>query len=571
MEEMNSLKDIINIKCEMYKDRVAFMEKNPKTRVFEDITYSKVREDVNGLGTIMLEKLKLKDKKIAVIGENSYRWYVTYMAVACGVGIIVPLDKELPANEIVNLLKRSEASAIVYSSRKKDVIEEIKKELPKNMVYIEMNKEESDKNAYSFDKLVEGGKELVDTGNTEYIDMEIDREEFKILLFTSGTTAESKGVMLNHRNLCADNVACYCLVPKMHDYTYLSVLPMHHTYEFSTVYIYGTSCGAKIAICEGLKYIEKNLKEVKPDCMAVVPAIIEKINKKIEKGIKNGGKEALVKTMGKVTNGLSKIGVDLRYKAFKEIHENFGGNLKHIFCGAAPLDIEIIKKMETYGFWIYQGYGLTEASPLIASGTHENRVAGTVGKPAHGVEVRIDLSANEDENSNVGEIIAKGDNIMMGYYKNEAETKKVLKKGWFYTGDLGYFDLKGNLVISGRSKNVIVTSNGKNIYPEEIEFEINKIPLVEETMIYGKKDKNKKNELVITARVTLDEEYIKEKYGANRPSEEEIYNEIWQGIKAVNKTMVTYKAVKELEIKKDAFEKTTTMKIKRFAELNKKK
>ena len=227
--------------------------------------------------------------------------------------------------------------------------------------------------------------------------------------------------------------------------------------------------------------------------------------------------------------------------------------------------------MESYGFYFYQGYGVTEASPLIAGTAFDNRVAGTVGKPVHGVEVRIDLSANEDENSNVGEIIAKGDNTMMGYYKDEEETKKALRKGWFYTGDVGYFDLQGNLVISGRSKNVIVTSNGKNIFPEEIEFEINKIPLVEESMAYGKKDPKHKNELIVAVKVTLDEDYIEETYRNNRPSDEEIYKQIWEGIKAINRTMVSYKAVKELEIKKDKFVKTTTMKIKRFVELNKDK
>ena len=568
MEE--SLKDIINIKCDMYKDRVAFLEKNGKSPEYQEIKYSQIKEDVNALGTIMLKKLGLKDEKIAVIGENSYKWYMTYMAVVCGVGIIVPLDKELPANEIKNLLDRSKAKCIVYSSRKKDLIDEIRKDLPKDMVYIDMGKEKTDFNSYSLDELIKDGKNLVDTGDTDYIDIKIDREAFKILLFTSGTTATAKGVMLSHKNICANTVACYVLVPKMHDYTYLSVLPMHHTYEFSLVYIYGTSCGAKIAICEGLKYVAKNMKEAKPDCLFAVPALIENMNKKIEKAIKETGKEGLIKTLGKVTTGLSKVGIDLRRKVFKKIQDNFGGNLKFIFCGAAPVDKSLIRKMESYGFIFYQGYGVTEASPLIAGTAYDNRIAGTVGKAVHGVEIRIDLSENTDENSNVGEIIAKGDNIMMGYYENEEETKKALRNGWFYTGDLGYFDLQGNLVISGRSKNVIVTSNGKNIFPEEIEFEINKIPLVEESMVYGKKDPKDKNELLVCAKVTLDEQYIEDTYASARPSDEEIYNMIWEDIKKINKTMVSYKAVKALEIKKDAFIKTTTMKIKRFEELKKK-
>ena len=569
MEEMNSLKDIINIKCDMYKDRVAFLEKD-ETREFKEITYAKVKEDVNALGTVMLEKLKLKDKKVAVIGENSYKWYVTYMAVVCGVGIIVPLDKELPANEILNLLKRSESKCIVYSSRKKELIESIKKDLPKNMVYIEMNKDETDNESFSFDRLVDEGKEIINSGNTKYMEIEIDREEFKILLFTSGTTAAAKGVMLSHKNICANTVACYCLVPQMHDYTYLSVLPMHHTYEFSLVYIYGTSCGSKIAICEGLKYIVKDMQKVKPDCLFTVPALVEKINKNIEKAIKETNKENIINTVSKVANGLSKIGIDLRYRIFKKVQNTFGGNLRRLFIGAAPVDVELIKKLESYGFYVYQGYGITEASPLLAGTTFDNRVAGTVGKPVDGVELRIDLSDNEDENSNVGEIIAKGDNIMLGYYKDEEQTKQVLKKGWFYTGDLGYFDLRGNLTISGRKKNVIVTSNGKNIYPEELEFEINKIDLVDESMVYGKTSPKNKKELIIAAKVTLDEEYIAEKYKDLRPSDEELKKEILKDIKKINAKMVGYKAIKELEIKKEPFVKTTTMKIKRFEELKKK-
>ena len=567
-QRLNSLKDIININFDKYKDRIAFKEKELGDTSFREIKYSKVKEDINAFGTIMIRKLNLENKKVAVIGENSYRWYLTYMATICGVGIIVPLDKELPANEVFNLLNRSGAEAIVYSTRRKDLVEAIRDELPKNMIYIEMNKEKSDDISYSFDELVNEGKELVDTGDTYYIKKDINSEEFKILLFTSGTTGNPKGVMLSHKNLCANTYACYHLVPKMGEYTYLSVLPMHHTYEFSLVYIYGTYMGSTIGICEGLKYVNKNLKEIKPDVLFAVPALIEKMSQKIDKAIKETGKENIINTMSKLTNSLSKIGIDFRRTVFKKIQDNFGGKLKYLFCGAAPIDKEIIRKMESYGFAFYQGYGITEASPLIAGTTYDNRIAGTVGKSVYGVDIRIDLSGNEEDN-NVGEIIAKGDNIMLGYYQNEEETNKVLKKGWFYTGDLGYFDNNGNLVIAGRSKNIIVTSNGKNIYPEELEELVNKIPFVEEAMVYGKKSDNDKNELIITARVTLNNEYIDEKYGSNIPSDDELHDVIWEEIKKINRTLVNYKAIKKLEIKKDEFEKTTTMKIKRFIEVQK--
>ncbi len=569
VEVMDSLKDIINIRCDRFSDKVAFIEKDVAHTEFQKIKYSKVKDDVNSLGTIMIKKLGLEGKKIAVIGENSYRWYVTYMAVVCGVGIIVPLDKELPANEILNLLKRAGTSAICYSTRKKDIVESIKDKLPEDMVYIEMNKENSDDISYSFDELIAEGKEIIDTGDTFYQDIKIDREEFKILLFTSGTTGNPKGVMLSHKNICANTNACYYLVPKMGEYTYLSVLPIHHTYEFSLVYIYGTSMGSTIGICQGLKYIMKDLKEIKPDVLFAVPALIEKINAKIEKAIKETGKEKTISTIGGIANGLSKIGLDFRRKIFKKIHESFGGKLKYVFCGAAPLDKDVIQKMEGYGFIFYQGYGITEASPLIAGTSYDNRIAGTVGKAVEGVEVRIDLSANEDENSNIGEIIAKGDNIMIGYYENEEETNKAIRKGWFYTGDMGYFDLHGNLIVTGRSKNVIVTSNGKNIYPEELEFLVNKIPLVNESMVYGKSSNDNKNELLVCCKVTLDNEYIDEKYGANRPSDEKLHELVWEEVKKINRTLVSYKAIKKVEIKKDEFIKTTTMKIKRFEEIKK--
>ena len=469
---MNSLKDIINIKCDEYKNKVAFMQKDEKTREFFKISYAKLKEDINGLGTYMLKKLNLKDEKIAVIGESSYKWYETYMAASCGVGVIVPLDKELPEKEILNLMKRSEAKCLVYSTRVKEKVEKIKKDLADDICYIEMSKEKSDDDALSYDEIVKKGKALVEKGEKIFIDAPIDREKMCTLLFTSGTTAEPKGVMLSHKNLVTNVYACYKIVPEFYKYTSLSILPLHHTYEFTLDYLFMTSVGATVAICEGIKYVSKDIKEIKPDFILAVPALIEKISQKIDKSIKEGKKEFLVKTVGKVANGLSKVGIDIRRKVFKQIHESLGGNLKYIFCGAAPLDKDLVDKMESYGFRFLQGYGLTETSPLISGTTLEGGASGTVGKAVYGVEVRIDLTKNTDENSNVGEIIVKGDSVMLGYYKNEKATKEAIIDGWFYTGDIGYFDLRGNLVVTGRRKNIIVTSNGKKIFPEEIEPKI---------------------------------------------------------------------------------------------------
>lgn len=567
LQGMASLKEVVDRKFEKYGKKVAFLDKDGTSK-YNEITYKDLKEKINSLGTVLIEKFNLKDKKIAVIGENSYRWYISYMVTICGVGVIVPLDRELPANEILNLVKRAGVKCIIYSSRKEELIDEIRENLDEDIIYINMNITEHSSNAFSFDRLLLEGKDMMIKGNNSYLNAKVDKEEFRILLFTSGTMSTSKGVMLSHKNLIANTMACYKLVPQVGSFTFISILPMHHTYEFSLTYVYATFMGAKVGICEGLKYMAKNIKELKPDILVVVPAIIEKVNQKIEKSIEESGKAKSIKVMQEVTTGLSKIGIDLRRVVFKKIQENFGGNLKYLLSGAAPLDRELIKKMEAYGFIFMQGYGATETSPLISATTLNNRVAGTVGKSVYGVEVRIDLSENEDENSNVGEIIVKGDNVMIGYYEDDKRTKEVLRKGWFYTGDLGYFDLRGNLVITGRSKNVIVTSNGKNIYPEEIENEVNKIKLVKESMVYGAK-KNRQ-ELVVTARVTLDKEYIEKEY-KNTLSNKDIYNMIWAEIKKINKNMVSYKAIKKLEIKEDEFEKTTTLKIKRNDELNKKR
>lgn len=567
LKNLQSLKDIVNIRFDHFLDKVAFIEKEPNKKEFENITYKQVKEKINGLGTYLLNDLNLKGEKIAVIGENSSRWYISYMAVVCGVGIVVPLDKGLPENEILNLLKRSGAKAIIYSSRMSDMIQNIKKDLPSNMIFIDMNKKESDDEAFSLDRIAEKGMDEINSGDESYINMPIDNKAFSILLFTSGTSDKSKGVMLSHKNLCANIYSCSCVVPEFGKYTCLSVLPLHHTYEFTLDYLFMTAAGGTIGICQGLKYFNKDIKLIKPDFVLAVPAFIERINKAIEKSIKETGKEATIKVVKKVANGFSKLGIDFRRKVFAKVHNEFGGNLKYLFCGAAPLEPELIEKMESYGFKFLQGYGLTETSPLVSGTTLTLYAPGTVGKAVEGVDIRVDLSENEDENSNIGQIIVKGDNVMLGYYDDEEATKKALKNGWFYTGDLGYFDLRGNLVITGREKNVIVTSNGKNIFPEELESLINKISLVSESMVYGKKKSKSSKDVIVAVRVTLDNEEITYRFGNNVPSDEEIYKIISEEIKKVNRMMSSYKSIKELEIKKDDFIKTTTMKIKRKEEI----
>lgn len=561
LKELNSLKDIVNKRFDLFLDKVAFIEKEPNRKEFTNITYKEVRDKINGLGTYLLNDLNLKGEKIAVIGENSSRWYISYMAIVCGVGIVVPIDKGLPENEIVNLINRSGAKAIIYSSRRSGEITNVRKDLSNDIIYIDMNKKESNNEALSFDRIVEKGLDEINTGDESYINVPIDNEAFSILLFTSGTSDKSKGVMLSHKNLCSNVYSCSCVVPQFGDYTCMSVLPLHHTYEFTLDYLFMTAAGGTIGICQGLKYFSKDIKIIKPDFILAVPAFIERINKVIEKGIKDSGKENVIKTIKKFANGMSKFGIDFRRKVFNKIHENFGGNLKYLFCGAAPLDLELITKMEGYGFKFLQGYGLTETAPIAALTPEADPRVGSVGKAVTCAELKIQ---NPNENGE-GEVLIKSSTLMLGYYEMEEETNKVIKDGWFNSGDIGYLDKDGYLYITGRSKNVIVTANGKNIYPEEIELVLGKIPYISECMVYGKGDKD---DLTVSVKVIPNYEYIKENLKKDM-SEEEIYNLIWDEIKKVNKTLTSYKAIKYLEIKKDEFEKTTTMKIKRFAELKK--
>lgn len=566
-EKLESLKDIIIKRCETYKERVAIIEKNKKTNMYDEIKYKQIKQDVLMFGTVLLNKLKLENEKIAVIGENSYKWFISYMSTVCGVGVIVPLDKELPENEILNLLNRSKAKCIIYSSKKKGNIISLKDKLPKDMVYIEMDKDKTDEESYSFDDLLNEGKELIDTGCYEYIDKEIDPNEFKVLLFTSGTTAKSKGVMLSHNNLASNVNSIDAAFSEQIKLRFLSFLPMHHTYEFTITYLSVISGGGSIGICEGIKYINQNLSDMKPDCIACVPLLVENIKKKILKNIIKEKKENLVCAVIKATSILGGLKIDIRRHVFKKIHDNLGGKLKYIMVGAAPTDKETINFMEGLGFIILQGFGLTETSPLVAATLVKNRKSGTVGKAIKDVEVRIDLDDDDEETENSGEIIVKGPNVMLGYYEDEEETKKVLKKGWFYTGDIGYFDNEGNLVISGRSKNVIVTQNGKKIFPEELENYINKIPYVSESMVYGLIDDKK--DIIVAVKVTLDKEYIEETYRSSVPTEDQMHSMIWEEIKKINRMLVPYKAIKKLIIKKEQFDKTTTMKIKRFVEMKK--
>ena len=560
-----TMQDCFKDVTEKFKDNVLVTEKFDHKGKYEEITYGMFREDVLSFGTGLLEYLGLRGKRVVIVSETTYDWYVSYMTLLCSGIIAIPMDKELPSNEFENLVKRSRASAIIYSKRKKELVDSIRDKVDTVDYYIEMYADNELKGKdVGFNNIKSIGKKLYENGNNAVLDTKIDKDEFKVLIFTSGTTSAAKGVMVCNRNLTENVYACQCYVYLKPTDRLFSVLPLHHTYESTIGFLYPFSQGASVAVCEGLKYIVPNLKESKPTAMLAVPLLIESLYKKITQNIKKSGKETLVNSMIHVTNALKMVGIDIKRKVFAEIHENLGGNLRIIVSAAAPIDRKIGKWVEDIGITFLQGYGLTETAPIAALTPEADPRVGSVGKPVVCAEVKIE-NPNEDGE---GEVWIKSSTLMLGYYENEEATNEVIKDGWFNSGDIGYQDKDGFIYITGRSKNVIVTANGKNIYPEEIELILQKdIPYISECMVYGK---GEKDDLTVSLKVIPNYEYIKENVKDNM-TEDEIYNLIWDEVKKVNKGLTSYKAIKYLEIKKDEFEKTTTMKIKRFAELQKDK
>lgn len=559
-----TIKEIFLRSTEKFADRPFILEKfNPKES-FTEITYQEFRNDVVALGTALTKKYNLKDERIVVIGENTYHWYVSYMAAVCGAGIIVPVDKELPVNEIENVVKRAKASVVIYSTKKKESIKKVEDNLPFVKYFMQMNSDEPlNGRNIGLNTVISEGNKLLEKGDNSYLDIEIDPEEFKVLIFTSGTTSAAKGVMICNRNLAENVNAVSPYVYLDENERFFSVLPLHHCYECSIGFLLPMAVGASIAICQGLKYIVDNMKETKPTAMLAVPLLIESLYKKINKSIEKGGKAGLVNSMIHVTNALKAVGIDIKKKVFAEIYENLGGRLNFIVSAAAPIDAKAGKWVQDIGINFLQGYGLTETSPIAALTPDYEPKLGSAGKALVCSELKIDNPNEKGE----GEVLIKSTTLMLGYYENEEATKEAIQDGWFRSGDIGYLDKDGFLFITGRSKNVIVTQNGKNIYPEEIEIMLGKIPEIKECMVYGKEEEGNK-ELTITARVIPNYDEIKELHGENL-TEEQIRNIIWEEIKKVNRTLTSYKAIKRLEIKKDEFEKTTTMKIKRFAEIKK--
>ena len=562
-EKITDLKDMLAKTEKKFGDKPAFKYKTSEPGVFDVITYKEFISKVNALGTKLID-LGLKGKRIAIISENRYEWCLAYLATCCGTGVVVPLDKSLPANELESLIIRSGVEAIFYSNKYNEVMQDIKNRRTTDLrYYISMDLENMKDGIYSEHEFVEQGKELIKKGNTKFLNATIDSDKMAFMLFTSGTTAMSKAVMLSHKNICSNLMDIATILRIDENDTLLSFLPLHHTFECTVGFLYVMYTGASIAYCEGIRHIASNIKEFEITAMISVPALYENIYKRVMKSIEKKGKLAEVEKIMKLSGMLSKVGIDLRKKMFKEIHESLGPKLRLMVNGGAALDYEVEKGFNELGFRIVQGYGLTETSPVIAAGTDFEQRIGSVGKVLPSLKVKI---VNKDE-TGTGEVIVKGPSVMLGYYQNEEANKEVFEKEWLHTGDLGHIDKKGFLFLAGRKKSVIVLKNGKNVYPEEIESIINRIDGIKESFIYGKPEDNNEDDLKLCAKVVYDKDLMKQIYNAN--TEEEIKNALWLKIKEINKTMPPYKYIKELIVSEEELIKTTTLKIKRHEELAK--
>lgn len=555
VRKVNDLRDMLQQSVKIFRDKTAFMIKKVRGEAYTNVTYKEFAEDVDAFGTALLN-LSGKGSRVAILSETRYEWYVSYLATTNGTGIVVPLDKELPKQEIASLLNRSHADVLIYSSSKQPVVSEIKELVSSVKYYICIDLIEEKGNDYSFQSLLGKGKSLLKDGNLDFINAPINAEEMTVLLFTSGTTAKSKAVMLSQRNICINLEGMSSMTYIDPSDVFLSVLPIHHTYECTCGFLCPIYRGASIAQCEGLRYITQNMKESKATVILAVPLMLEMFHRAIMKKAKADKKMERKFNFGiGLTRFLRKIGIDKRRKIFKAVHDNFGGNLRLMISGGAGIDPKILQDMQDMGFLCIQGYGLTECAPILALNRDvdfNNRAAGLA---LPGVDIK---TVDKDENG-IGEIIGKGPNVMLGYFEDADATKEAIDtEGYFHTGDLGYIDENGFVIITGRKKNVIISKNGKNIFPEEIESLLSRSPFVSESLVTGEDDN--REDIIVTATIFPNMEEITKKFGDN-PDPDAIQALMDEECDKVNESLVSYKHIRRVVVRDTEFEKTTSKKI----------
>jgi len=551
-----NVRDHIENAVRKFPDNIAFKikEKVGNKIKYVNITYKKMQKDIFALGTAIASMIK-GEKRVAIIGKNSYPWMLSYISTLYGNNIVVPLDKGLPDCEIKDLIKRSKANIVIFEDTYSNVMKSMQEEKWGSVeYYICMQKNDSFK---SLEQIMEEGKKELKKGNKKIMSTKIDNEKMAAIIFTSGTTSLAKGVMLSQYNIATNLNSLQHVISIYDTDVNMAFLPYHHTFG-STGQLLFLSKGAASVYCDGLRHIQSNLVEYKVSVFVCVPLLLEAMYKKIMQEVKKQNKEKTVKFGVKLSKFLLKLKIDIRRKLFKEIIDKLGGNLRYVVSGASAIDRNVAEGFNNFGITTVQGYGLTETAPVLTAETEKTIRYGSIGHAIPDVEIKI-----EDKNEEgIGEIVAKGPNVMLGYYENQEETDKVLKDGWFYTGDLAYTDKDGYIFIAGRKKNVIVLKNGKNVYPEEIEILINNLPYVAESMVFGKE---KDDDLIVSAKIVYNKEYVEEKY--KDISQEELKEKIWNDIKEINKNLTTYKHIKNLIVTDEPMIKTSTAKVKRYEEI----
>jgi len=554
-EEHDTMRVMLQRVSEDYPNNVAFVvkEKVDKDVKYINHTYKMLLEDTKALGTALLSH-DCADERIAIMGENSYTWIMTFFSVVNGVGVAIPLDRAMQIDELESCLNRSKATVYFFEKKLLNIAEQVcNRENTGVKLFVGLDFKPTF--GLSLDELIEEGSRLMGEGDESYVNRDIDKDAMSFMVFTSGTTAKSKAVMLSHRNITS-NIYGMAGFEKMYENDVnMAFLPFHHVFGLTGLMVMITY-GAKNVFCDGLKYFQTNLKEYKVTVFMSVPLLIETLYKRLYKEIEKQGKEKTVKKALKICNVTEKLGINIRRKMFKSILDQLGGDIRFIISGAAPFDPEMEQGLSEFGILVVNGYGLTEMSPVIASESHIYRRPGTVGMVLPNVQVKL-KDINED---GIGEVLAKGPNVMLGYYENEEATSKAITDGWYHTGDLGYFDKDGYLWLSGRKKNVIILKSGKNVFPEELEQLINKLEYVEENMVFPLK---KHNEFVIWAKIVYKEEYLEEK-GIDIKQFKKI---VAKDLDKINKTLPHYKHIKKHFLSTRATIKTTTAKTKRAEEI----
>ena len=554
---VSDLKDMLNKTRKLYGNKPGYKIKVGKGK-YKIYTHSEIRDMVDYLGTALID-LGLKGKRIAVIGENRYEWELAYLAVACGTGIVVPLDKSLPENELDEVVERSEIEAIFYSKKYEDIVEKIKYTGKNKLKHlISMDSDIHKEGVYSEKELIETGRELVEKGDRRFIDAKINPTEMSIMLFTSGTTSKSKVVALSHKNLVTNLMDLGTVLDVDSNERILSFLPLNHVFECTVGMLMSLYIGAERAFCDGMRHILENLNEYKITYVAFVPAIYEAMYKNVIKSLEKEGK--LEETRRLMEANKDKTMAEKK-EIFKDIHNFFGGSIKLFITGAAAIDRDIAREYRQWGINLCQAYGLTETSPVVGIETNEHFRLGSIGKDLPHVETKI----YEPDEDGMGELMVKGPSVMLGYYNDKEATDEVMEEGWFHTGDLARIDEDGYIFICGRRKSVIVLKNGKNIFPEEMEALVNKIEGVKESFIFGKQQSEDKNDIKIHVKIVYDKEIVKEAYKVE--TEDEIYKVLSDKIKGINRLIPKYKAIRGILISEAPLIRTTTNKIKRKANL----